>query len=159
MYLQRLNYMLFCYIFPRPDGDLLVFVAPSRAITRQLAMASAPTAPTSCRARSPVSRVVAPLQLPVTHRRFIRTTDLLERLFVEESKAEDHSQRFRREAGTETNVRCAHRRHRALARPALLRVLAASARRRKKELDEEYGASTNGPARSSQPCVFSKSAP
>ena len=86
MYIQRLNYMLFCYIFPRPDGDLLVFVAPSRAIMRQLAMASAPTAPTSCRARSPVSRVVAHLQLPVTHRRFIRTTDLLERLFVEERR-------------------------------------------------------------------------
>ena|ERR1700722_9724495 len=158
MYLQRLNYMLFCYIFPRPDGDLLVFVAPSRTITRQLAMASAPTAPTSCRARSPVSRVVAHLQLPVTHRRFERRSA---RTTVRRgaSKAEDHSQRFRREAGTETHVRCAHRRHRALARPALLRVLAASARRRKKELDEEYGASTNGPARSSQPCVFSKSAP
>ena len=52
---------------------------------------SSPTTAASCRARSPASMddfeaCIAHLRMPVTHRRAIRTTNLLERLFVEERR-------------------------------------------------------------------------
>jgi putative transposase len=66
------------------------YQAPLRAIAANWRRESAPNTRTSCRARSPASRTTSrrasPLRLPVTHRRFIRTTNLLERLFVEERR-------------------------------------------------------------------------
>ena len=50
-------------------------------------VASASTTPISCRAfEDDFEACIAHLRLPVTHRRFIRTTNLLERLFVEERR-------------------------------------------------------------------------
>ena len=53
--------------------------------------ASAPITPTSCRGalacfEDDFESCIAHLRLPVTHRRFVRTTNLLERLFVEERR-------------------------------------------------------------------------
>jgi hypothetical protein len=103
---------------------------------------------------------VAHLQLPVTHRRFIRTTDLLERLFVDERR---RLKTIPNGFGEKPVLKLmfgaligAAERWRGLRFTEFeLRQLAAV----RKELDEEYEASINGPARSSQPCVFSKSAP
>jgi hypothetical protein len=56
------------------------YQVPSWAIARCLATESAPTAPASCRARSPVEDdfqvCIAHLRLPVTCRCFIRTTNI-----------------------------------------------------------------------------------
>jgi hypothetical protein len=56
------------------------------------------------------------LRLPMTHRRATRTTNLLERLFVEERRpSQDHPQRVRREGGPEADVRRDDPGRRALA--------------------------------------------
>ncbi len=67
------------------------YQAPSRAIARDLAdgvvadfEAELPTA-VAC-LRDDIKACIAHLRMPVTHRRAIRTTTLLERLFVEERR-------------------------------------------------------------------------
>jgi transposase-like protein len=112
------------------------YQAPSRAIARRLAAGiradSADPLPSALACfEDDFEACVAHLRLPVTHRRFIRTTNLLERLFVEERRRlKIIPQRLRREAGAHTHVRRAHPRRRTLARPALHRVRAAPDRRR-----------------------------
>ena len=68
---------------------------------------------------------IAYLRLPVTHRRATRTTNLLERLFLEPA-AEDHSQRVRREGGAQADVRGHDQSRRTLARRQDHRVRALS---------------------------------
>ena len=73
-------------ISPDPTGQ-----APSRAIARQLAAdirvdyANALPSALAC-FEDDFEACIAHLRLPVTHRRFARTTNLLERLFVEERR-------------------------------------------------------------------------
>ncbi len=69
--------------------------------------------------------MIAHLRLPVTHRRATRTTNLLERLFLEPA-AEDHSQRVRREGGAQADVRGHDQSRRTLARRQDHRVRAPS---------------------------------
>ena len=68
---------------------------------------------------------IAYLRLPVTHRRATRTTNLLERPFLEPA-AEDHSQRVRREGGAQADVRGHDQSRRTLARRQDHRVRALS---------------------------------
>jgi putative transposase len=103
---------------------------------------------------------IVDLRLSVTHRRFARTTNLLEQLFVEERRRLKIIRNgFGEKAGTQTHVRRVHRaaeRWRGLCFTEFeLRQIAAA----RKELDQEYDDSITPPARSSQPPVSSKSAP
>jgi len=75
------------------------------------------------------------------------------------AKAEDHSQRLRREARAQAHVRRAHRRRQALARSALHRIRAPPDRRRQKGARRRYQTSITPLARSSQPRLSSKSKP
>jgi len=67
------------------------YQAPSRAIARQLAdgvvadLETAPPSATTC-FRDDFEACIAHLRMPIPHRRAIRTTNLLERLFVEERR-------------------------------------------------------------------------
>ncbi len=97
------------------------YQAPSRAIARQLAAGiradDADLLPSALACfEDDFEACIAHLRLPVTHRRFVRTTNLLER----------------REAGAQAYVRRAHSSRRALARLALHRVRTAPDRRRSK---------------------------
>ncbi len=92
---------------------------------------------------------IAHLRLPVTHRRFIRTTNLLERLFVEERR------RLKIIPNVGALIRAADCWRGLRFTEFELRQIAAV----RKELDQEYEASITPLARSSQPRVSSKSAP
>ena len=114
------------------------YQAPSRAIARQLAAgiradyANALPSALAC-LEDDFEACIAHLRLPVTHRRFARTTNLLERLFVEERRRlKIIPQWLRREAGAQAHVRRAHPSRGALARPTLQRVRAPPDRRRPK---------------------------
>ena len=102
---------------------------------------------------------IAHLRLPVTHRRFARTTNLLERLFVEERRRlkiipNGLSERPVLKLMFGALVRAAER-WRGLRFTEL--ELARSPRR--KELDDEYQTSITPRAASSQTRVSSKSKP
>ncbi len=106
------------------------YQAPSRAIARDLAAGlvrdyhtSLPSA-VAC-FQDDFEAMIAHLRLPVTHRRATRTTNLLERLFLEPA-AEDHSQRVRREGGAQADVRGHDQSRRTLARRQDHRVRAPS---------------------------------
>ena len=108
--------------------------APSPASWRP---ARAPTTPIFRRARSPVSRRFRGLRRapkiagrPSAHNPDNEPARAVVRRGA--PPAEDHPQRIRRKADAEADVRRAHSRRRALARPALHRVRAAPARRRQK---------------------------
>ena len=75
------------------------------------------------------------------------------------TKAQDHAQRLRREAGAQAHVRRAHPSRGALARPTLYRVRAPPDRPVRKELNDQYQVSTTPLATSTQPRVSSKSKP
>ena len=134
----------------------------SRANWRQ---ASAPTTPISCRARfacfeDDFEACIAHLSLPVTHRRFIRTTNLLERLFVEERRRlkiipNGFGEKPVLKLMFGALIRAAERWRGLRFTEFELRQIAAV----RKELDQEYEASITPLARSSQPRVSSKSAP
>ena len=103
---------------------------------------------------------IAHLRLPVTHRRFIRTTNLLERLFVEERRSlkiipNGFGEKPVLKLMFGALIRAADR-WRGLRFTGFERRQIAAV---KKELDQEYGASITPLARSSQPRVSSKSAP
>jgi transposase-like protein len=117
------------------------YQAPPRAIARDLAIgiraAYARTLPSAVAClEDDLEACIAHLRLPVTHRRAARTTNPLERLFVEDdpqrgsSAAEDHPQRLRREGGAQADARGADPGGRSLARPALQRVRAPADRGR-----------------------------
>ena len=95
------------------------YQAPCRAIARDLVVGlvrdyhtSLPSAVTCF--QDNFEAMIAHLRLPVTHRRATRTTNLLERLFLEPA-AKDHSQRVRREGGAHADVRGHDQSRRALA--------------------------------------------
>jgi putative transposase len=100
------------------------------------------------------------LRLPVTHRRLIRTTNLLERLFVEERRRlkiipNGFGEKPVLKLMFGALIRAAERWRGLRFTEFELRQLATV----RKELDDEYQASITPPARSSQPPVSSKSAP
>ena len=103
---------------------------------------------------------IAHLRLPVTHRRLIRTTNLLERLFVEERRRlkiipNGFGEKPVLKLMFGALIRAAERWRGLRFSEFELRQLAAV----RKELDEEYQTAITPPARSSQPRVSSKSAP
>jgi putative transposase len=141
------------------------YQAPSRAIARQLAAGI--RADYADRLPSALSyfedgfeACIAHLRLPVTHRRFIRTTNLLERLFVEERRRlkiipNGFGEKPVLKLMIGALIRAADR-WRGRASPSSSCVRPPPS---KKELDQEYDASITPLARSSQPRVSSKSAP
>ena len=103
---------------------------------------------------------IAHLRLPVTHRRLIRTTNLLERLFVEERRRlkiipNGFGEKPVLKLMFGALIRAAERWRGLRFSEFELRQLKTV----RKELDEEYQTAITPPARSSQPCVSSKSAP
>jgi transposase-like protein len=103
---------------------------------------------------------VAHLRLPVAHRRVTRTTNLLERLFVEERRRlkiipNGFGEKPVLKLMFGALIRAAERWRGLRFTEFELRQLAAV----RKELDEEYQATITPQARSSQPRVSGKSAP
>ena len=103
---------------------------------------------------------IAHLRLPVTHRRLIRTTNLLERLFVEERRRlkiipNGFGEKPVLKLMFGALIRAAERWRGLRFSEFELRQLKTV----RKELDDEYQASITPPARLSQPRVSSKSAP
>jgi transposase-like protein len=103
---------------------------------------------------------IAHLRLPVTHRRFARTTNLLERLFVEERRRlkiipNGFGEKPVLKLMFGALIRAAERWRGLRFTEFELRQIAAV----RKELDDEYQASVTPLARSSQPRVSSKSKP
>ena len=141
------------------------YQAPSRAIARQLAAgiradyANALPSALAC-FEDDFEACIAHLRLPVTHRRFARTTNLLERLLVEERRRlKIMPNGFGEKPVLKLHVRRAHPSRGALARPTLYRVRAPPDRPVRKELNDEYQVSTTPLATSTQPRVSSKSKP
>jgi len=98
--------------------------------------------------------------LPVTHRRFVRTTNLLERLFVEERRRlkiipNGFGEKPVLKLMFGALIRAAERWRGLRFTEFELRQIAAV----RKDLNDEYQTSTTPLARSSQPRVSSKSAP
>jgi transposase-like protein len=141
------------------------YQAPSRAIARQLASGVRadyvdllPSA-LAC-FEDDFEACVAHLRLPVAHRRVTRTTNLLERLFVEERRRlkiipNGFGEKPVLKLMFGALIRAAERWRGLRFTEFELRQLAAV----RKELDEEYQATITPHARSSQPRVSSKSAP
>jgi putative transposase len=103
---------------------------------------------------------IAHLRLPVTHRRFARTTNLPERLFVEERRRlkiipNGFGEKPVLKLMFGALIRAAERWRGLHFTEFELRQIAAV----RKELDREYEDSITPLARSSQPRVSSKSAP
>jgi putative transposase len=141
------------------------YQAPSRAIARQLASgiradyADLLASALAC-FEDDFEACIAHLRLPVTHRRFIRTTNLLERLFVEERRRlkiipNGFGEKPVLKLMFGALIRAADRWRGLRFTEFELRQIAAV----RSELDEEYQASITPLARSSQPRVSSKSAP
>lgn len=141
------------------------YQAPSRAIARQLAAgiradyADLLPSALSC-FDDDFEACIAHLRLPVTHRRFIRTTNLLERLFVEERRRlkiipNGFGEKPVLKLMFGALIRAADRWHGLRFTEFELRQIAAV----RKDLNDEYQATVTPPARSSQPRVSSKSAP
>ncbi|HEY1863295.1 MAG TPA: IS256 family transposase [Roseiarcus sp.] len=141
------------------------YQAPSRAIARDLASGiradHATTLPSAIACfDDDFEACVAHLRLPVTHRRLTRTTNLLERLFVEERRRlkiipNGFGEKPVLKLMFGALIRAAERWRGLRFTEFELRQLAAL----RKELDEEYEASITPPARSSQPRFSSKSMP
>jgi transposase-like protein len=141
------------------------YQAPSRAIARDLAAGiradyadSLPSA-LACFADD-FEACIAHLRLPVVHRRAARTTNLLERLFVEERRRlkiipNGFGEKPVLKLMFGALVRAAERWRGLRFTEFELRQIAAV----RKDLDAEYEAAITPPARSSQPRVSSKSAP
>jgi transposase-like protein len=141
------------------------YQAPSRAIARQLASGvradNADLLPSALACfEDDFEACVAHLRLPVAHRRVTRTTNLLERLFVEERRRlkiipNGFGEKPVLKLMFGALIRAAERWRGLRFTEFELRQLAAV----RKELDEEYQATITPQARSSQPRVSSKSAP
>ena len=141
------------------------YQAPSRAIARQLAAgiradyANALASALAC-FEDDFEACIAHLRLPVTHRRFARTTNLLERLFVEERRRlkiipNGFGEKPVLKLMFGALIRAAERWRGLRFTEFELRQIAAV----RKELDDEYQTSVTPLARSSQPRVSSKSKP
>lgn len=85
---------------------------------------------------------IAHLRFPVTHRRAIRTTNLLERLFAKERRRLKIIPNAFGERALEADIRCAHPRRRTMEVDQGHQVRAAPALGVKKELDQEYEVSS-----------------
>jgi len=141
------------------------YQAPSRAIARQLAAGIradyADQLPSALACfEDDFEACIAHLRLPVTHRRFIRTTNLLERLLVEERRRlkiipNGFGEKSVLKLMFGALIRAADRWRGLRFTEFELRQIAAV----RKELDQEYEASITPLARSSQPRVSSKNAP
>jgi putative transposase len=141
------------------------YQAPSRAIARELAAGIradyADLLPSALACfEDDFEACIAHLRLPVTHRRLIRTTNLLERLFVEERRRlkiipNGFGEKPVLKLMFGALIRAAERWRGLRFSEFELRQLKTV----RKELDEEYQTAITPPARSSQPCVSSKSAP
>ena len=141
------------------------YQAPSRAIARQLANGVradyADLLPSALACfEDDFEACVAHLRLPVAHRRVTRTTNLLERLFVEERRRlkiipNGFGEKPVLKLMFGALIRAAERWRGLRFTEFELRQLAAV----RKELDEEYQATITPQARSSQPRVSGKSAP
>jgi putative transposase len=141
------------------------YQAPSRAIARQLASGIradyADLMPSALACfEDDFEACIAHLRLPVTHRRFIRTTNLLERLFVEERRRlkiipNGFGEKPVLKLMFGALIRAADRWRGLRFTEFELRQITAV----RKELDHEYEASITPLARSSQPRVSSKNAP
>ena len=141
------------------------YLAPSWAIARQLAAGIradyADVLPSAFTCfDDDFEACIAHLRLPVTHRRFARTTNLLERLFVEERRRlkiipNGFGEKPVLKLMFGALIRAAERWRSLRFTEFELRQIAAV----RKELDQEYEESITPLARSSQPRVSSKSAP
>ena len=141
------------------------YQAPSRAIARQLAAGLradyADLLPSALACfEDDFEACIAHLRLPVTHRRFARTTNLLERLFVEERRRlkiipNGFGEKPVLKLMFGALFRAAERWRGLRFTEFELRQIAAVRR----ELDQEYEASITPLARSSQPRVSSKNVP
>ena len=141
------------------------YQAPSRAIARQLAAGIradyADLLPSALACfEDDFEACIAHLRLPVTHRRFIRTTNLLERLFVEERRRlkiipNGFGEKPVLKLMFGALIRAADRWRGLRFTEFELRQIAAV----RKELDQEYEGSITPPARSSHARVSSKSVP
>jgi len=141
------------------------YQAPSRAIARQLAAGiradyADPLPSALACFEDDFEACIAHLRLPVTHRRSIRTTNLLERLFVEERRRlkiipNGFGEKPVLKLMFGALIRAADRWRGLRFTEFELRQIAAV----RKELDAEYEASVTPLTRSSQPRVSSKNAP
>jgi transposase-like protein len=141
------------------------YQAPSRAIARQLATGVradyADLLPSALAGfEDDFEACIAHLRLPVTHRRFARTTNLLERLFVEERRRlkiipNGFGEKPVLKLMFGALIRAAERWRGLRFTEFELRQIAAV----RKELDNEHQTSITPLARSSQTNVSSKSAP
>jgi putative transposase len=135
--------------------------APSRAIARELASGVRVVAPSALACfDDDFEACVAHLRPPVTHRRGARTTNLLERLFVEERRRlkivpNGFGEKPVMKLMFGALIRAAERWRGLRFTEFELRQLTAP----RKELDGEYQASIMSPARSSQPRFSNKSTP
>ena len=114
----------------------------------------------ACLFRDDFEACIAHLRLPVTHRRFARTANLLERLFVEERRRlkiipNGFGEKPVLKLMFGALIRAAERWRGLRFTEFGLRQIAAV----RKELDDEYHASITPLARSAQPRVSSKSKP
>jgi putative transposase len=141
------------------------YQAPSRAIARQLAAgiradyANALPSALAC-FEDDFEACIAHLRLPVPHRRFARTTNLLERLFVEERRRlkiipNGFGEKPVLKLMFGALIRAAERWRGLRFTEFELRQIAAV----RKELNDEYQVSTTPLATSTQPRVSSKSKP
>ena len=141
------------------------YQAPSRAIARQLASGLradyADLLPSALACfEDDFEACVAHLRLPVTHRRFVRTTNFLERLFVEERRRlkiipNGLGEKPGCSSSCSALIRAAERWRGLRFTEFEFRQIAAV----RKDLDDEYQTSVTPTTRSSQPRVSSKSAP
>jgi transposase-like protein len=141
------------------------YQAPSRAIARDLAAGLVADfeaqLPTAVRCfQDDFEACVAHLRLPVTHRRATRTTNLLERLFVEERRRlkiipNGFGEKAVLKLMFGALIRAAERWRGLRFTEFETRQLAAV----RKDLDEEYARSTTPPARAAQPSFSSRSQP
>ena len=141
------------------------YQAPSRAIARQLAAGIradyAEVLPSAVACfEDDFGACIAHLRLPVTHRRFARTTNLLEPLFVEERRRlkiipNGFGEKPVLKLMFGALIRAAERWRGLRFTEFELRQIAAV----RKELDQEYEDSITPLAKSSQPRVSSNSAP
>ena len=141
------------------------YQAPSRAIARDLAngirsdYAATLASAVSC-FDDDFEACIAHLRLPVTHRRTTRTTNLLERLFVEDRRRlkiipNGFGEKPVLKLMSGALIRAAERWRGLRFTEFELRQIAAV----RKDLDAEYDAKLTPPGRSSHPRFSSKSAP
>ena len=138
---------------------------PSRAVRANWRPASAPITPTSCRARSLASKMISSpaSRAPAAagHApRFVRTTNLLERLFVEERRRlkiipNGFGEKPVLKLMFGALIRAAERWRGLRFTEFELRQIAAV----RKDLDDEYQTLITPRAASSQPRISSKSKP